>query len=658
MHRVPGDFPPWARAADALVGMLFLFALFVTMSGGVVFHLGALRVSATSAGRILAWAGAVLAVRHLLVRQQPFPLSIVRAIRSADRTAGPLQEDLRILGARAEPEPWRRSARAFALAALVYLPLTAIMTYPQGRFLTETVVPDYGDPLLSTWRLSWVAHQLPRDPLHLFDANIFHPEPNALAFSDAMIVPSLMVAPLVWCGVHQVVAYNVLLLSGFVLSALAMFVLVRSLTRHTGAALIAGAVFGFLPYRFLHYGHVELQMAQWMPLCLWALHRTIADARLRDGLLAGFFLTLQTLSSFYYGIFFATYVAVVVPVMLIGAGRAKAFRALRPLTAGVALAALLAIPFTIPYFRARHAVGERGVEEIQIYSAEPYNYLAAPYPNVMFGMPSWRQNLGGPERELFQGIAGPLFVVVAVWPPLSAVRIAYALGFAFAFDASLGFNGYTYSFLHEFAFPYRGLRVPARMAILVGLSLAVLAGFGAARLAALSPRRWLTAAALATLAAGILLEYRATVRLRYLWRSPPPVYDALPASARVIFEMPLVDPDMALEPLYMYFSTFHWRRLVNGYSGFSPRSHQQLVKMMETFPDDTGMAELRRRGVDAIVVHGAFHRSPEAYKKLADALDERPDVVLVRTVKWHEHESRVYRMIEAADDESARVRRR
>jgi hypothetical protein len=176
--------------------------------------------------------------------------------------------------------------------------------------------------------------------------------------------------------------------------------------------------------------------------------------------------------------------------------------------------------------------------------------------------------------------------------------------------------------------------------------------------AALSPRRWLTAAALATLAAGILLEYRATVRLRYLWPSPPPVYDALPQSARVIFEMPLVDPDMALEPLYMYFSTFHWRRLVNGYSGFSPRSHQQLVKMMETFPDDTGMAELRRRGVDAIVVHGALHRSPEVYKKLADALDERPDVVLVRTVNWHEHESRVYRMTEAADDESARVRRR
>jgi hypothetical protein len=184
------------------------------------------------------------------------------------------------------------------------------------------------------------------------------------------------------------------------------------------------------------------------------------------------------------------------------------------------------------------------------------------------------------------------------------------------------------------------------MAIVVGLSIAILAGFGAARIATLSYRRSLTAAALGILGAGILLEYRTTVRLRYLWPSPPPVYDALPASARVIFEMPFVDPDMTLEPVYMYLSTFHWRRLVNGYSGFSPKSRQQLVTTMKTFPDDAGMTELRRRDVDAIVVHGAFHRSPEAYQKLVEALDARRDVALVRTVKGQDHESRVYRMVE------------
>ena len=83
---------------------------------------------------------------------------------------------------------------------LLYAALTVAMTYPQVTVLDRGVSVDIGDPLLSTWRLAWIAHQLPRDPLHLFDANIFYPEPRTLAYSDAMLVPSLTVAPLVWLG--------------------------------------------------------------------------------------------------------------------------------------------------------------------------------------------------------------------------------------------------------------------------------------------------------------------------------------------------------------------------------------------------------------------------------------------------------------------------
>jgi hypothetical protein len=183
------------------------------------------------------------------------------------------------------------------------------------------------------------------------------------------------------------------------------------------------------------------------------------------------------------------------------------------------------------------------------------------------------------------------------------------------------------------------------MAILVGLSLAIFVGYGTARIATLSPRRWLGAVALVTVGAGILLEYRTTVKLRHVWSSPPPVYEALPQSSRVVFEMPFVEPDTTLEPIYMYFSTFYWHKLANGYSGFSPKSRQQLLDLMPTFPDDASMSELRRRQVDTIIVHGAFHRSQEAYWDLVAALDRRDDVALVRTVKWQGYESRVYQMV-------------
>ena len=176
---------------------------------------------------------------------------------------------------------------------LLFAALTAAMTYPQVAQLGSGVSPDTGDPLFSTWRLAWVAHQLTHDPLHLFDANIFNPALHTLAFSDSVLAPAFMAAPLLWLGVPQLVVYNLVFLAGFALSGVGMFVLVRSLTGQTGAALVAGFVFAFLPYRYMHYAHLELQFAQWMPLGLWALHRTLREGRLRHGLLAGLFFALQ-----------------------------------------------------------------------------------------------------------------------------------------------------------------------------------------------------------------------------------------------------------------------------------------------------------------------------------------------------------------------------
>ena len=43
--------------------------------------------------------------------------------------------------------------------------------------------------------------------------------------------------------------------------------------------MIAGIVFAFVPYRFEHYMHMELQWTMWMPWAFWALHRTLRDRR-------------------------------------------------------------------------------------------------------------------------------------------------------------------------------------------------------------------------------------------------------------------------------------------------------------------------------------------------------------------------------------------
>jgi hypothetical protein len=653
-HQHP--LPLWARVADVAVVALLALALFVAIDGGFVLWTAGVRISVRSEWRPFFWAAILAGVRHLFVPSQPLHERLIAGLTAVVRAQGPLPDDSPGGTATpADPHPGRRR-RALTYTVqtagvlFLYAALTALMTYPQVMRLSRAVAVNEGDALFSTWRLAWIAHQLPIDPLHLFDANIFHPERLTLAFSDSMIVPGLMAAPLLWLGVPQLFTYNLTFLSAFAFSGAGMFLLVRSLTRHTPAALLAGFIFAFLPFRFMHYAHLELQMAHWMPLCLWAVHLTIQHGRLRDGLLAGLFLALQCLSSWYYGIFLATFLAPVGAALLIGQSPARWRQSMRSLAAGGLLASVLVIPMAMPYFAARESVGERPRSEVEFYSATASNYLAAHPQNVFFGerTASW----GGQERELFMGIAVPLLALIALWPPLSAARIAYALGLVIAFDVSLGFNGVTYPWLHAYVLPYRGLRVPARMAMIVGLSLSILAGYGAARISRAIRSRPISVAAFLFVATLVSLEYYSRPALDNVPAPPLPVYDILPTQTQtpvVLLELPLIQPDIALEPIYMYYSSFHWKKLVNGYSGFSPLSYGSLLEAAARLPDDDAIRELRGRQVTHVVVHGAFFPSGK-YEALVSRLDGCGQFDRVASLRWYRHEVRLYRLLPSGQE--------
>ena len=81
-----------------------------------------------------------------------------------------------------------RRLAAGALAAC--LALAVLHTWPLATGPAVLSRHDNADAMLNEWIVAWVAHQAPRAPLHLFDANIFHPEPRALAFSEHMTVHS------------------------------------------------------------------------------------------------------------------------------------------------------------------------------------------------------------------------------------------------------------------------------------------------------------------------------------------------------------------------------------------------------------------------------------------------------------------------------------
>jgi hypothetical protein len=205
-------------------------------------------------------------------------------------------------------------------------------------------------------------------------------------------------------------------------------------------------------------------------------------------------------------------------------------------------------------------------------------------------------------------------------------------------------NGGLYPLLYTYVAPYRGLRAPARFSIVVGLSLAVLAGYGAARLLARASRH--RAALTAAILGLIVIEAMPRMPLERVWPGPPPVYASIPSEPAAVlaeFPMPTAPVGYFFDARYLYFSTFHWHRLVNGSSGYAPKSYEEMTERERDFPSDAAIEHLKSRGVDYVTVHGAFIE-PGKFQSIVETLEGRADLTLVVAAPWEGSESRLYRL--------------
>jgi hypothetical protein len=493
-----------------------------------------------------------------------------------------------------------------ALLALLTV-LTIVVTYPQITHLT-TGVHDFGDPLLNAWALAWTPHALVSQPASLFDANIFHPERGTLALSETLIAPALVTAPLHGLGANAILLHNVTLLSGFVLSGFAMFMLVRSLTADWRAALLAAVAFTVTPLRLEHYPRVQLQLTYLMPVALYFVHRVVdGDMRRRAAIFAGLSCGLLFYSNVYFFTFFATLLPLIVVMPLVTHRARLRAIAVRFGIAGLVTLAVVA-PAVLPYLHNRRTAGERHIEELRHGSAELRDYRRSNPVNWLHG--DWRR-IGPAERHLFPGYVVSAAALAAAASPAGR-WIPYATALAASVELSLGVNGRAYPWLYTYALPYRALRVPARAAMLAHMLLAVLAGLGAAALLRRlhSPRA--RNAVMLVLLAGVVLEsVNRPVTLRDMPAGVPAVYEWLRAQPDgPILEYPVGSLEGRSGPqdaTYMYYSTSHWRRMLNGYSGFSPPSYHAVLHELRDFPDAPALEYLRQRDVRYLLVHENFY---------------------------------------------------
>jgi len=165
---------------------------------------------------------------------------------------------------------------------------------------------------------------------------------------------------------------------------------------------------------------------------------------------------------------------------------------------------------------------------------------------------------------------------------------------------------------------FKNVRVPSRFAALMMVGLSVLAGWGA--MGILSRRRSPGAKILAAaiLGALILVEYLSlpiplvTVPVK---DRLPEVYAAvakLPAEAVLVeLPMPARDGEEYEDASAVYYSLYHRRRIVNGYSGNTPPGYRVIREAMDQFPSEATFDLLSDLGVGYALVHTDGYRAAD-----------------------------------------------
>ena len=151
-----------------------------------------------------------------------------------------------------------------------------------ARRAVSSGMPDLWDDKLNAWILHWDFHQTFRDPLRLFDANIFFPARYTLAFSENLFGAALFGFPLYAAGALDAPRLQRPHAPRHDLSALAAWALAREMTGDAAASLLAGVVYAFVPWRIAQLPHVQFQWGAFLPLLLLFLLRYLEAGRRRD----------------------------------------------------------------------------------------------------------------------------------------------------------------------------------------------------------------------------------------------------------------------------------------------------------------------------------------------------------------------------------------
>ncbi len=304
-----------------------------------------------------------------------------------------------------------------------FLLLAIVFTWPLAiRLATGT--SDLGDPLLNSWILNWDLYAATHSPTQIYQPPIFYPGKYPLAYSENLIGIAILALPFYLAGCPPLALYNIMFITGFAFCGYGAWVLVRLATGSSLAALIAGVLYAFVPFRFDHMPHLQIIWGGWLPLILAALLYYWQRSSWWTAAGFGGALLMNGLTNIHYFLF-GTLTAAITVFVLAFVDRRRDWRFWMRLGVASALAIALMIPVLWPY----KVVSElyklrREPDEVLWGSATWTDWLTPTFASKTYGdlIPAEKTQ---PERRLFPGLL-VLFLTAAAFVMYDGVGAGFS----------------------------------------------------------------------------------------------------------------------------------------------------------------------------------------------------------------------------------------
>jgi hypothetical protein len=541
-----------------------------------------------------------------------------------DRPPGRLRRAVRALG--------RRLIHEYALVTYIGIALAVALTWPTLQYPLHTLPQDLGDPARQAWQIAWSGHILLTDPVKLWQANAFFPQPDSFAFGDSL----LGYAPAGMLGHGPLAAalrYNILFVLAHALLLIGAYALVRQLGAGRTGAAVAAIAFAYAPWRLAQEGHLDIISAGGIPLALamlarghgWSMRRGFRRTHRSVGWAAAGWLVAawQVSLGFSLGLPFLGVLALILLVLLVrvpirwlrrpAERPVLGWRLLATDIIGPLIVACVAALIAIPYLR-RAGGPSTATAEIKFFSPPLRSLLIGPAESRLWGGPHQvpRSSLSWPsEMSLLPGfvlyalaLAGLAFSIWTLWQ-----RLLLLAGLTVTIILTLGTNFFegrwTYLPLFGHLPATLGARIPGRLMLWTTLLLAILAAGAVAEFVRRAenwaeqrvppwPGPWLRLATLIPLVLVLLEGWPTTGHS---------IIPTQPAAMRTVTGPMLVLPTAELtDQMIMFWSTSRFQEIANGSGGPAAAQQAEMRKNVTTFPDATSIQYLKSKGINTVVL--------------------------------------------------------